>query len=105
MQENNEQILNKRPKPAAGTTRIPAAIERTTIGTDADSLAPAIGAAHGTARAKSVVGLPPNSGRLTMSIIVVQQFFGLIDELISVIIRVEIQLIPNIIFVELILHL
>jgi len=101
----NQQILNKHPKPAAGTTRIPAAIERTTIGTDTDSPTSEIDAAHGTARANSVVGLPANSGRLTMSIIVVQQLFGLIDELISVIIRVEIQLIPNIIFVELILHL
>ncbi|MBH0209243.1 MAG: hypothetical protein HP495_12195 [Nitrospira sp.] len=51
LQVNDEQMLEKRQKPAAGTTGIPAAIQSTTIGANTESPAPVMCAAHGTARA------------------------------------------------------
>lgn len=104
-QLNDEEILKKRPNIAAGSTPIPAAIPDSKIRPKAESPTRTIGSVDLTARAETVPGLSPNSGQLTVSIIVVQQFFGLVDKLIPVIIRVEIQLISHVVFVELILHL
>ncbi len=104
-QVSDEEMLKRHPETAAGAPRIPAAVQGSPTEPNAESPAPARGSVHRTARAEAAPGLSPKSGQLTVSIIVVQQFFGLIDELIPVIIRVEVQLISNVVFVELIFHL
>ena len=104
-QVNVEEMLKKRQKTAAGTTRNPAAVQGNTTEPQAESLAPAMGSVHQTARAETAPGQSPTPYLSIVPIIVVQQVFGFIDELIPVIIRVEIQLISDFVFVELILHL
>jgi L-serine deaminase len=104
-QMNDEEMLKSPSKIAAGATRIPAAIQGSTTGPNAESHTSGMGPVNQIARAEAAPGPSPNSGQLTVSIIVVQQFFGLTDELIPVIIRVESQLISAVVFVELILHL
>ena len=89
--------LKQKQETAAGTTRHPAAIQNGTPELNADSSTLVRSHLHRTAQAETTRRQSLAPTYLPVPIIIVQQVFGLINERIPIIIRIEIEFISNII--------